>query len=80
MITKIIPSNKITDECWAIQFQGIKACKACKYRTKRTCGGQTIRKTGKNAKGFTVPLAELVPKWGLTIRPKPQPGPISVSI
>jgi hypothetical protein len=57
MITKLIPQNKMTSECWGIQFQGIPACKRCEFVGTKDCGGKKIRKTGKNAKGFAVPLA-----------------------
>jgi len=57
MIAKGIPQAHLTGECWTVQTQGLKACKTCEYRDTDNCGGQSIRITGKNSKGFTVPLA-----------------------
>ena len=50
-----ISQSEMTSECWSIQFRGPKACRGCEYRG-RHCGGKAIRKTGKNAIGFAVPL------------------------
>lgn len=55
--TYTVSQSKLTGECWLIQFRGKEACEKCEYKDKRNaCGGMDIRETGKNAKGFTVPL------------------------
>ena len=46
----------MTDECWTVQFQGLKACETCPLKDTDDCGGKEIRKTGKNSKGYKVPL------------------------
>ena len=51
-----VDQNKMTGECWLIQFQGKVACETCGVKGTKGCGGQEIRDTGKNEKGFTVPL------------------------
>lgn len=52
--SKTIDQNKLTGECWLIQFKGLEACKTCELKGKRDCGGKKIRKTLKNNKGFSV--------------------------
>ena len=54
-----ISQSEMTSECWSIQFRGPKACKDCECRG-RDCGGKAIRKTGKNAIGFVVPLGKII--------------------
>jgi hypothetical protein len=56
MKTRVIQQNKMTGECWLIQMSGPKTCETCEAKGKRDCGGKKIRKTGKNEKGFAVPL------------------------
>jgi len=56
MQVKTIQQNKLTGECFLVQFWGESACKTCEYRNKKDCGGKTIRKTKQNAKGHKVPL------------------------
>jgi hypothetical protein len=52
---RTINQAEMTAECWSVQFNGLEYCKTCAYKGKN-CGGKRIRKTGKNEKGFTVPL------------------------
>lgn len=54
METKIMPQIKLTGECWIVQIQGLKACKACHYKNTEDCGGEDIRRTGKNEKGYEI--------------------------
>ena len=54
--SRSVPQSDLTAECWMIQFMGPDACKECAVRDTDECGGKEIRKTGKNAKGKTVPL------------------------
>jgi len=42
--TKMIDQNKLTSECWLIQFNGLDACKNCELLNKKDCGGKNIRK------------------------------------
>ena len=51
-----INQSELSEECWEIQFRGLEACENCRYKGKRSCGGKDIIKTGKNNKGFSVPL------------------------
>jgi hypothetical protein len=39
-----------------VQFNGFEVCKPCPYKGKKDCGGMNIIKTGKNEKGFEVPI------------------------
>ena len=56
MKTRIIKQAHLSSECWNVQAFGLKYCEHCEYRNTKECGGQKIRKTGKNSKGFEVPL------------------------
>ena len=51
-----VDQNQMTGECWLIQLQGKSACETCEAKLTQDCGGQKIRDTGKNEKGFAVPL------------------------
>jgi hypothetical protein len=53
---KTFKRSKLSDECWPVQFSGLGHCKNCEYLDHKDCGGQDIRKTGKNRLGFNVPL------------------------
>lgn len=55
-----IKQAHLTDECWSVQFQGLSACRNCKYKNTRECGGKGIILSGKNKKGFKVPLIKKV--------------------
>lgn len=41
--SKEIDQNKLTSDCWLIQFDGLSACKNCEFFNTLECGGQTIR-------------------------------------
>ena len=49
---------KMSLECLFIQVWGIDYCKTCEYRDTLDCGGKNILKTGKNEKGFVVPIGK----------------------
>lgn len=53
---RTVDQSKLSEECWGVQFFGLDNCKSCELKGKRDCGGKNIRKTGKNNKGFSVPL------------------------
>ena len=53
-----INQSELTDKCWGVQMFGLGQCKTCEFAGKRSCGGKEIRKTGKNEKGFSVPLGK----------------------
>jgi len=55
--SKTVSQSKLTSECWSVQVWGRSNCKKCEFRDTPDCGGKKIRKTGKNAKGFKVPIA-----------------------
>lgn len=57
----LISQNHLTDECLLVQAWGLGECESCRCRgSKETphwnCGGKKIRKTGRNSKGYSVPL------------------------
>lgn len=54
--TRTIKQDKLSSECWMIQFQGLEACRNCPYKNTAECGGKAIRKTLMNEKGHKVPL------------------------
>jgi hypothetical protein len=41
--SKIIDQNKLTSDCWLIQFSGLSACETCEVKNTSECGGQAIR-------------------------------------
>lgn len=49
-----IDTSKLSDECWAVQINGLSHCENCKFTGLTACVGQHIRKTGKNKKGYTI--------------------------
>lgn len=56
-----INQDELTQECWIVQVWGLDRCGDCEYfgtdkKPHKECGGKLIRRTGKNMKGFTVPL------------------------
>jgi len=53
-----IPQSELTAECWLVQMSGLDRCKLCEFVDTEECGGADIRKTGKNEKGYKVPLGE----------------------
>jgi len=57
MIEGYIKSNELTEECWTVQMRGLEACKDCKLSKREKCGGIEIIRTGKNRKGFKVPIS-----------------------
>ncbi len=58
MKTYSVNQSHLTSECWSIQFHGLECCKTCEFRDTDDCGGKNIRKTGKNAFGYMVPISE----------------------
>ena len=56
MKTRIIPQNQMTGECWSVQMGGLEACEKCTYKDTEDCGGENIRKIGKNRGGYVVPI------------------------
>lgn len=57
-ISRRVPTKKMSSECIIVQVWGLPHCKTCEYRDTADCGGEEIRKTGKNSNGFKVPLKE----------------------
>jgi len=60
VVARSVRQADMTGECWIVQFRGVEACASCEYRDTEDCGGVNIRRTGKNAKGFAVPLGKEV--------------------
>jgi hypothetical protein len=58
MQVKTIRQSGLSGECWSVQIWGLDRCERCEHRGTEDCGGEEIRKTGKNSKGIAVPLAE----------------------
>jgi len=56
MKAKTVTQSQMTEECWLVQIWGLSYCKTCEYRDTPDCGGKEVRKTGKNSKGYSVPL------------------------
>jgi hypothetical protein len=50
--------TKLSTECIPVQLHGLKECNICLLKNDSVCGGTNIKKTGKNKKGFKVPLKE----------------------
>ena len=43
--TKQMDQNRLTSNCWAIQFNGLTACKGCKLQNTPSCGGgETLKR------------------------------------
>ena len=43
-----IDQGKLTSDCWLIQFEGLRACKTCKIRGTKDCGGgKTLKRMQK---------------------------------
>jgi hypothetical protein len=43
--SKTIDQNKLTPDCWLIQFNGLIACKNCEFKNTKNCGGgATLKK------------------------------------
>ncbi len=59
-IGRSISQSELTSECWLVQFVGLTECETCDVKNTNECGGPDIRETGKNSKGFEVPLGEPV--------------------
>ena len=53
---KTVSQKNLSSECWMVQLNGLGYCKICKFKDTPNCGGQNIRKTGKNEHGLTVPI------------------------
>ena len=34
-----IDQNKLTADCWLIQFNGLSACNTCEFKNTEECGG-----------------------------------------
>lgn len=54
---KMVRYSKLSTECWFVQVWGLEKCEDCESRDTPDCGGQNIRKTGKNRYGHEVPVA-----------------------
>lgn len=50
----------LSDECQEVQLEGIGICERCKCKGKECCSGKEIIRTGRNSKGFKVPLGYVV--------------------
>jgi hypothetical protein len=55
--SRTVSQARLSSECWLVQFHGIEYCESCEFKNKlKHCGGLKIRQTGKNEKGFSVPI------------------------
>jgi len=50
------PRNVTGDGCWAIQFQGLKACAPCSLEGTSLCLGAEMLETGRNSLGLEIPI------------------------
>lgn len=53
---KTVNQNRLTSECWLVQFNGLSECDKCEVKNTSKCGGKRIRSTGKNELGYSVPI------------------------
>lgn len=51
---KRVKQRELTGECFLVQIYGTSYCEQCPVKDTPDCGGQEIRKTGKNEKGLEV--------------------------
>jgi hypothetical protein len=51
---KQVKQRDLTGECFLVQIYGTSYCAQCEAKDTPDCGGQEIRKTGKNEKGLEV--------------------------
>ena len=56
MKIKTVRQVSLTGECWLVQVWGLNQCESCEAKNTSDCGGQQIRQTGKNGKGFSMPV------------------------
>lgn len=54
--SRMVRQENLTAECWTVQVWGLGTCEECEAKDTDECGGQEIRKTGKNEKGMEVPV------------------------
>jgi len=52
-----VRQSNLTSECWNVQVWGLERYDECEFKGTSECGGQEIRKTGKNKKGHKVPIS-----------------------
>lgn len=53
-----IRQGNLTGECWPAQIWGTDYCENCEFKDTPDCGGQEIRKIGRNSKGHIVPVPD----------------------
>lgn len=51
-----LPRHLVGDGCWAVQFNGLRACRSCEFQDASLCLGKKIVRTGKNNVGQEIPL------------------------
>lgn len=56
--TITVNKDRLTSECWLVQFNGFEACKRCEFKGTSECGGQNIVKTGVNKVGVKITQTE----------------------
>jgi hypothetical protein len=54
--SRMVSQSSLSAECWGVQVWGLDHCITCEYKDTQDCGGQDIRKTGKNEKGLGIPI------------------------
>ncbi len=47
--SKEIDQDKLTSDCWLIQFSGLEACKTCEVCNTADCGGGETLKALQNS-------------------------------
>lgn len=53
---RTVKQSNLSGECWLVQMWGLDHCNTCEVKGTADCGGQNIRKSGKNEKGLDVPV------------------------
>jgi hypothetical protein len=59
MHANMVKQSQLSSECWGVQVLGLCHCTDCEFLDTKDCTGKRIRRTGKNANGFRVPLSGL---------------------
>jgi len=51
-----LPRHLVGAGCWAVQFDGLRACRSCEFQDASLCLGKKIVQTGRNNVGQEIPL------------------------
>ena len=57
-----LPRGVVGDECWRVQFEGLRACVFCPYEKNLFCIGKSVLRTGTNDVGMDIPVLNCISK------------------